>query len=137
MTRVKSVVYKMPDPSLAFMAETFVILLLRYVYPRAVCCILARIIIPVLLFVTIGVTVVWRRTGVICADGARRFKPVPDAAMIVSKGEAMRKREFAIVNAEARLNSQQIRLENLRKEIQLRLPPQASIADMLQRENDM
>lgn len=61
-------------------------------------------------------------------------KPIPNAGKVVSMGESLRARETALLEAEDNLRKGQMKLEVLRKEIEGKLPPQVSIANLLESE---
>lgn len=62
-------------------------------------------------------------------------KPVPNAPKIVARGEALRKRELAVVKAEEELRAGQRKLEELRHDVERKLPPAVTIANMLASES--
>lgn len=93
---------------------------------------------PVVLVPTVTMTVLWRRTRVIFVRQSDEFvsvvKPIPNAKKIVAKGESLREREEGLVQREEELRKGLFKLEVLRREIEARLPPQASVAHLVQKE---
>lgn len=138
LQRVKVIVCQLPDPTLFFLAEAVVMLALHAVRPDLLRTWTARIIAPLLLLPTIAMTALWRPTHVVPLPGRavlNPIKPIPNAAGVVEKGAALRSREAAVVAAEAALEEGQRKLEMLRQEVQRKLPPAASISNMLASEN--
>lgn len=140
LVKVKEAVCKMPDPTLVFVLEASAMLVLHIVRPALLRTWPARIIAPLLLVPTVAATALWRRTRVISLKPVPEYtsaaKPIPNAGKVVSMGESLRAREAALIKAEDDLRKGQMRLEVLRKEIEGRLPPQVSIANLLDRENE-
>ncbi|PXF44145.1 hypothetical protein BWQ96_06118 [Gracilariopsis chorda] len=133
--KVKEMVCNLPDPTLVFVLEASVILLIHAFAPHVLRSWPARIVVPLLLVPTVAATALWRRTVVIARPGTTILslvKPIPNAGMVVNMGETLRAREVAVLAAEERVREGQMRLEMLRKEIEARLPPQESIASLLE-----
>lgn len=63
------------------------------------------------------------------------MKPIPNAGKVVAKGESLRAREERLVRREEELRKGLLRLEMLRKELEARLPPQLSVASLIQKDS--
>lgn len=135
LVRGKELVCRLPDPTLAFVAVVFVVCIVAVWKPAALKTWAARILVPACLVPTVAASALWRRTRVISNVPEVPWFPVPDAGRVVSKGESLRAREAAVILAEDEIRKGQMRLEVLRKEIEGRLPPQVSIANLLDKEN--
>lgn len=140
LVAAKELVCKMPDPTLVFVLEAALMLVLHLVRPACLRTWPARILAPLLLVPTVAATALWRPTRVISLKDVPEYtsaaKPIPNAGAVVSRGESLRARQAAVGRAEEELRMGQMRLEVLRKEIEGRLPPQVSIANLLDTEND-
>ncbi|CAN8071494.1 unnamed protein product [Agarophyton chilense] len=135
LQKVKDIICKLPDPTLIFVLQASIILLLHTFVPHVLRSWPARIVIPLFLVPTVAATAFWRRTIVIVKPGKSVLsivKPVPNAGRVVSKGGTLRAREAAVIAAEEKVKEGQVRLEVLRKEIEARLPPQDSITSLLE-----
>lgn len=135
LQRARTLVCKLPDPTLLFLLQTSLLLLLHQVKPAVLRCWPARIATPLLLLPTVCACVLWRRTIVMPRAVARpiatRVAPVPRAARVVRRGEVLRTREAALRRAEEDLRLGQLKLEVLRRQIEQNLPPAVTIANML------
>lgn len=140
LQRVKAMVCRLPDPTLIFLVEAGTMLALHAVRPDLLRTWVARLIVPTLLLPTVAAAALWRPTHVVALPGRavlNPIKPVPDAPRLVSKGEALRKREAAVIQDEETLRVGQLKLEMLRQEIQRKLPPAVSISNMLANEKSI
>lgn len=137
IVKAKEAICKLPDPTLVFVLEASVILLIHALKPHILRTWPARLITPLILVPTVIATALWRRTTVIAVPGRQILsvvKPIPNAGKVVSMGESLRARETALLEAEDNLRKGQMKLEVLRKEIEGKLPPQVSIANLLESE---
>ena len=139
ITKAKELVCKLPDPTLIFVFQVSTILIIHTFKPAILRTWPARIIIPLLLIPNVIATALWRRTIVLPATPGKPIasivKPIPDAAKVVTQGRLLRTRELALEKAEHQLSRDQAHLDQLRKTINGRLPPQLSIASLLNLED--
>lgn len=139
LVRAKTIIRQLPDPTLAFVFEACVMLLLHSFCPHVLKTWAARLLAPVVLVPTVAASALWRKTSVVALPGGAILnvvKPIPNATKIVAQGEQLRSREAALLQAEDDLRNDQLRLEMLRNEIEARLPPQISIASMVEQERE-
>ena len=139
LVRAKTIIRQLPDPTLAFVFEACVMLLLHSFCPHILKTWAARLLAPAVLVPTVAASALWRRTSVVALPGhtvLNAVKPIPNATKIVAQGEQLRARETALIRAEDDLRNDQLRLEMLRSEIEVRLPPQISIASMVEQERE-
>lgn len=134
---MRDIIRRMPDPTLLFLLEAAILLLLHTTQPHLLRTWAARLIAPAALVPTVAAAALWRPTRIVPVPGrpvAPLGKPVPNAAKVVAVGETLRARERALLVAEDELRTGQLKLEVLRKEIERRLPPTVSIANLLESE---
>lgn len=128
----------LPDPTLLFVLLSSLILLTHLTHPTLLRTWPLRVLTPLSLIPTVLAARLWRRTTLVSLTSTPGYtsaaKPVPNAALVVTQGEALRLRAGAAAMAERELRTGQMRLEVLRKEIEGRLPPTVSIAHLLQAE---
>lgn len=88
--------------------------------------------------VWIAMVALWRRTVVVdmvqTPGYISRWRAIPNAHGMVTRGEALRKRERQVRAREDEVKKGAFRLEMLRREIKARLPPQIRIQQMLEME---
>lgn len=135
-TRVKTIVCKLPDPTLLFLFEVATILTLHTVRPLWLRTIFGRLGTILVTLLTVGMAAIWRGTVVKGVPGTKGVlnpvRPIPRAAAIVRRGEQLRAREAAVAKAEEELHVGQLKLRSMRRDIERRLPPAASISHMLE-----
>lgn len=136
--RIKQKICKVPDPTYMFILQVTTILMIQIVKPNVLHTWAMRIIAPTLLVPTVLATWLWRPTYIIpssAATGATKvkhpYKPIPNSKKVVKKGEALRLREALVMKKEEELRKRTVKLEQVRRDIQLKLPPAGSISNML------
>lgn len=136
LTRVKTLVCKLPDPTLFFFLEVATILTLNTVRPLWMHTIIGRVLTLLITLMTVGMATLWRGTQMKPVSPTRVIpnpvRPIPRAAQIVRRGELLRAREATLLKAEEELHTGQLKLRTMRRDIERRLPPAASISCMLQ-----
>lgn len=135
MTRIKTLVCKLPDPTLFFLFEIVTVLTLKIIYPSWKGSYIGRALTLVITLMTVGIAAVWRGTKMKGVPPTRVIpnpvRPIPRASQIVRRGEVLRAREAAVLKAEEELHMGQLKLRSMRSDIERRLPPAASISAML------
>lgn len=153
LQRAKKIVCKMPNPTLFFIFEVCMVLALHVAKPHLLRTWVARIITPLCLIPTVVATALWRPTIITAATTAMAstaspvseqqqqqltqkdvqtpYRPIPNAKHIVKRGEALRLREASLLEKEQKLRDGTRQLEEMRRNIQLKLPPASSISSML------
>lgn len=138
LQKAKTIVRKLPDPTQLFLLEVIIILVVNHVKSYWLQTWTARILVPLVLLPTVVAAALWAPTHIYAQPNRTihsPMKPIPDAASIVAKGEALRKREAAVCAAEEALRSGQLKLEVLRRDVEQKLPPAVTIANMLASES--
>lgn len=138
MDKVRGVVCGLPDPTLAFMVNTGVILMVHTVRPEALRGWSVRAVLMGMQVALVALVAVWRRTVVVdvveVPGYVSRWRAIPNAHAMVKRGEMLRRREKEVRRREEEVKKGAFRLEMLRREIKARLPPQIRIQQMLEME---
>lgn len=151
LQRAKKIVCKLPNPILFFIFEVCTVLALHVAKPHVLRTWVARIITPLCLIPTVVATALWRPTIITAAtamasaaspasqeqqqqlqkDVQNPYRPIPNAKRIVKRSEALRLREASVLEKEQMLRDGTRQLDEMRRNIQLKLPPASSISSML------
>lgn len=135
LERTKTLVCKLPDPTLFFFLEVATVLTLNTVHPLWLRTIIGRVLTLLITLMTVGMASLWRGTQMKAVSPTKAIqnpvRPIPRASQIVHRGELLRAREAAVLKAEEELHMGQLKLRTMRQDIERRLPPAASISTML------
>lgn len=135
LERAKTLVCKLPDPTLFFFLEVATVLTLNTVRPLWLRTIIGRVSTLLITLMTVGMASLWRGTQMKAVSPTKAVqnpvRPIPRASQIVRRGELLRAREAAVLKAEEELHMGQLKLRTMRQDIERRLPPAASISTML------
>lgn len=134
--KIRKIACKLPDPTIVFIAEVALVLLIGKQEMDWKAKLAMKVTVAAILGFTWVLAVLWRgqkmEKYVEEPSYKSPYKTEANASKVVKRGEDLRKRLSAVEKREKELKEDGLKLEILRKEIEKRLPPQVSIAQLLE-----